>query len=644
MYEDPKSKIRQLEKVLDARGSDSSNRVTRHELHNRDIDVNQDWDDSEFKVGEEVFIPKPMKKQLSISVKILFSSIIFFVLALLVVFFKFMGGGNLVSSDNIEITVKAPVSVLSGEVFSFEVEVKNNNDVSLTEADLGISFPTGAKDVVNTILPAKRVQDYIGDILPGQSIKKNISVVLLGNENEKKEINMALEYKVSGSNSLFNKIKTISVLLTSSPVNMVITGPQEVSINQKTDFTIEITSNSPTLMRGVLLKADYPFGFSFIDSSPKTFSKNNLWLIGDLEPGATRQIKFSGLFSGQEGEERGFTFSLGNQAQSDSLVLDSTFISTFSSIVIRRPLVSIDVSFNETNSPEYVSTAGSKVETVITWKNNLTYEVSNLSIVVRLNGNALDKSSVQVDDGYYRSIDNVITFNKTTDSNLAKLLPGDSGSSKFTFSSFGVSSVTGAGLSNPTIVLDIFVNGQRLGYSSGSEEILFSDSRKVKITSGARLFAKALYYVGPFQNSGPIPPKAEQKTTYTVTWTVTNPLNSISNAKVSAALPLYVDWLSSVSSDKEKISYDPESRLITWNIGNISAGAGTVSPAREASFQISFAPSVDQIGTTPYIIKEAVLNAQDNFTQTAVYDVFPNLNTRLSNDPYFGVDSDLVIQ
>lgn len=643
MYEDPKSKISQLEKVLDAKEDLVTKKIKRHELHDRESFVRQDWDQAEFQVGEEIY-QAPVKSENNFPRKILIGSIIFFVLAILVVAFKFIFGGNLVSGNNIQVAVKAPISVSGGDIMPFEIDITNNNNVTLSGADLGITFPLGAKEATDTSLAAKRVQEYLGDILPGQTIKKNYKIALLGVENEKKDIVITLEYKVPGSNSLFNKVKTFSTLISSSPVSVVVTGPKEVNTNQTVEYSVEITSNSSSIVKGLLLKAEYPFGFTFANSNPKTFSKNNLWLLGDLEPGAKRVVKFSGILSGQEGEERGFNFSLGSQSKTDNTAIDVPFTSSFSSITIRRPFVSADLLLNGSNAAEYVAVAGEKVEATINWQNNLPYEVSDVSILVRLNGNTVDKSSIRVDDGYYKSIDNTILFNKTTNSELASLEPGKTGSSKFSFGSFPTNSITGSSLINPTIILDIVVSGRRLDYQDGQENVLFADSRKVKISANPQLFAKALYYVGPFQNTGPIPPKSEQETTYTITWTVTNPLNNLSNGVVSATLPPYVKWLGIVSPTKEKMTYDSSTGIVTWNVGGIPAAAGTIAPAREVSFQVSFLPSVNQISSTPELVSDAVLNAKDGFTGTAVSDSFGAVNTRLTSDPYFKLDDEAVIQ
>lgn len=665
MYEDPKSKISQLEKVLDARDDRVSKKVKRHELHDHESNIPRDWDDTEFEkksepleikgVGLEVSsnpnfsgtninLADKLEKDISFPWKVLLGSIIFFIIAIFFVVFKFWVGGNIVSGDNIEVTIKAPVSIAGGEVLPFEIEVRNNNSITLTGVDLGIVFPTGAVQYDNVALPLKRSQIFLGDINPGQNVKKNFKVVVFGAENERKNIDLTLEYKVAGSNSQFNKTKSVPILITSAPVSLVISSPSEINTNQGVNFTVDVTSNSTSIIKNLLLKADYPFGFSFVSSDPATFSKNNLWLLGDLNPGERRTIKIFGLVSGQEGEERGFNFSLGAQSSSDTMMIETPFNSSFSSVLIRRPFVSADVLFNGQNTSEYVTNAGDKIEGVVRWQNNLAYQVSDVSIVLKISGNAIDKSGIQVDGGFYRSLDNTITFDKTTDKIFVSLEPGQSGESKFSLKSFNPSSVTGAGLSNPTIYLAVSVQGKTIETNGSIKNVLFTDSRKIKVTSNPRLFAKSLYYIGPFQNTGPIPAKSEKETTYTVTWTVTNPLNNLSGARVVATLPPYIKWLENVSPSSEKISYDPNTRQIAWNIGNVSAGAGTVSAAREVSFQISLLPSVSQIGSAPELVNEATLTARDSFTATTVSSTFQAVTTRLSNDPYFNISAENVVQ
>jgi len=68
-------------------------------------------------------------------------------------------------------------------------------------------------------------------------------------------------------------------------------------------------------------------------------------------------------------------------------------------------------------------------------------------------------------------------------------------------------------------------------------------------------------------NTGPVPPKVEQPTTYTVVWTVDNTSSAVGNAKVTATLPPHVKWLNETSPSGESVSYDQNSGLVTWEIG-----------------------------------------------------------------------------
>ncbi len=665
MYDDPKSKINQLEKILDAREDKVSKKIKRHELHNHESSIREDWNSTEpskedlvakirevglevkpkegFTGGNMEIIP-PVKKGIPLSMKVLIGSIIFFVLALLIVLYKFIGGGNIVSGDNILVTVKAPVSIAGGETVPIEIEVRNNNSVALSGTDLGINFPSGTVKADDVSVPLVRNQEFLGNIPSGQSAKRNFKVILFGSENEKKIIKLNLEYKVAGSNSIFSKTKEFSVLITSSPVSLSVHAPNEVNTNQAINFSVDVSSNSNSVIKNLLLKVDYPFGFSFGDSNPAVFAKNNTWLIGDLAPGEKRTINISGMITGQEGEERGFNFSLGTQSTSDNTVLQTPFITSFSALTIRRPFVSADIFFNGSNADEYIAGAGDKVESVIKWQNNLPYRVTNVSLNVKLNGNALDKSSVVVDGGFYRSYDNTIVFDKTTDNIFASLEPGQSGENKFELKSFGINSISGSNLSNPSIYLDISVSGKTVDANGKIQDVTFADARRIKVTSEPRVFAKSLYYVGPFQNRGPVPPKAESETTYTVTWTVTNPLNSLSGTRVTTILPPYVKWLGAVSPALEKMSYDENTRQITWSLGNVTAGAGSISPAKEVSFQLSILPSVSQIGSTPNLTNEVILSAKDSFTNTSVNASFQAVGTTLINDPYFRLETDKVVK
>ena len=153
-----------------------------------------------------------------------------------------------------------------------------------------------------------------------------------------------------------------------------------------------------------------------------------------------------------------------------------------------------------------------------------------------------------------------------------------------------------------------------------------------------------MYFTGPFENSGPVPPKAEQETTYSIVWTVTNNLNNVSGAKVIAKLPSYMAWNNVTSPSSENISYDSVTGEVVWNLGAVSAETGFSKSKREVAFQVTLKPSLTQIGSSPNIIEEQILSGKDDYSDIQVTDRRNDLNIRLVDDPGFTEGDDVVLK
>jgi hypothetical protein len=174
--------------------------------------------------------------------------------------------------------------------------------------------------------------------------------------------------------------------------------------------------------------------------------------------------------------------------------------------------------------------------------------------------------------------------------------------------------------------------------------VTVSENRTVRISSQVSLSSEVLRSSGPFTNHGPIPPKAEEETTYTVFFNVGNTQGDMSEAKVTARLGSGVSWLGPASDSSENVTYDPDSNLLTWDIGALSSGAGFSSSARELVFQISLTPSISQIGTVPTLVSNILFSGREVATGLATTVNNPSLSTRLFNDPTFIQGDDVVTQ
>jgi hypothetical protein len=576
--------------------------------------------------------------------KIFLGAFIFFILALGFAFSKFFFGANVVSGDNINILVSGPVSIAGGEELPLDIEVKNNNNIDLKVVDLRIEFPDGTKSATDQSVDMKRFNEVLGDISIGKSVKRLVKAVLYGEENSQKTIKITVEYRVTGSSAVFSKVKDFNVLISSSPVNIKVSGPTEINSNQLVDFSIDINSNSVNIVKNLILKVDYPFGFTLSSSNPKSSgSFGSVFAIGDLAPGAKRTVRISGTIQGQDGEQRVFKFTVGTPSKDDNTVVGTPLALYLSTVSIRKSAIGLDLSVNDQFDKEVAIDTGSKNRANILWKNNLTEKIYDVTVKIKISGQILNKESVNVEKGFYSSFDNTIIFDKSTNPLLSITNPGDEGDMQFDFNALSPSTKSSISFGNSVIKLDITVLGNRAGLDgTAAQEILYSDTKTLKISSGLKLLSRGFRTVGPFENSGPFPPQVDNETTYTITWTASDSFNNINSARVSAFLPPNVKWTGYTSPDTEKITYDKGTGEVVWNIGDMRAGVGGSSPSRDVSFQIAITPSITQLGSEINLLNEATISGIDAFSGARVGEVKNPVTTNITSDPEYVDDIGIV--
>lgn len=158
------------------------------------------------------------------------------------------------------------------------------------------------------------------------------------------------------------------------------------------------------------------------------------------------------------------------------------------------------------------------------------------------------------------------------------------------------------------------------------------------------LLSRGFYYIGPFTNTGPIPPVAEKETTYTITWTVTNTSNTLTGVKAVATIPSYIKWTGKINPSTEKISFNPLGGEIVWDVGEVKAGVGSTLAPKEVSFQVSFVPSLSQVGTSPTILSDTKVTGVDSFTKTEISETKSSVTTDLKFDPNFSTEGSRVVR
>lgn len=561
--------------------------------------------------------------------KIIFYSFIIFLLIAIGLFFYFwFFGTNVISSENVVISARGPVYIDGGEESGFTFTVQNNNTVALESADLIFDFPSGSFSPDGEAMTRQRTN--LGNIRAGESVNKNLNIIFFGLENEEKNIGIALEYRIAGSNAILAKNDSYAVKIAKASFGLSLSVPKEIASNKEVDVKVNIVSNSESTAKKLRLEMKYPPGFKFISAAPAPSEGENIWSLGDIGSSEERNVVIKGIVEGQNLEERTFVASVG--APDKSGVLNVYGVAS-EKIVIKRTPLNLSVFINGQNEDNNVVYQGESVRVDVEWVNNLSDYIRNAQIELEVTGNIHDERSISASKGFYRTSDKKIIWNSSGLNDLASIASGGSGRARLSFSIKDPLPVRNINDKNFSFNINAKISGLGTSDQFENKEISDSVAKKIKIASRLQSATSALYYSGPFENSGPLPPKVGAETTYTIVWSLANNSNDFSDVKITASLPPYVSWVNKTDPPDSDIKFDEKDLSLVWEAGDVPAGTGVAMPAKKIYFQVSFSPNLTQVGESPVLISAARLEGRDNFTEEILRAELPPLNTNLSNDP-----------
>lgn len=643
---------RQMSPRLDAR--------QRREMRPERDEVLDDWRREEEGVPGSTVAPATIGVARHILQGILALAVVFFIgsAAYFGYFFAFGSGSLRASSSNIDIAIGGPVQIAGGEKTELQIVVTNRNNAALQLADLVITYPDGTRSPVDLIssLPNQRIS--LGAIEPGGRRQGTVTAIFAGNGGDHATVHVELEYRLAGSNAIFVAKSDYAAMFASAPVSVAVSGNTQAISGQPLQLDVVVSSNASVPVRDVVLRADLPFGFKLTTAIPEQSAKN-LWRLGDLTPGQRVAITLQGALTGQSSEERVFRFTAGTASSSAASTTIATTMSTATlKTEIAKPFLDLTMLIEgKDEGSGIIVTPGESVTVNIAYRNNLDTKITNAVIVGRLAGTEINGMTVRTNDGFYRSADGSLIWDRTTTGGaLAEIEPGERGSLAFSFQVPKLEALPGG--AQPHVDIALSAAGQRASEEGVPESLQSTAQKRLAIGSNVQLTAQGLYYASPFGAVGPVPPKAGTETAYAIVFAVKNSTNKLTNASLTALLPPYVRWIGMRSPASEKVTLNQETGVITWHIGDIEpgVGVGSTTPLRLA-VSVGFTPSTSQIGEQPVLIQNVVLKARDAATGGMVElrtrpDVTTNLiivskssdEQLLGTDPGFNPSNATVIE
>ena len=176
-----------------------------------------------------------------------------------------------------------------------------------------------------------------------------------------KKIRALLEYRFQNINSVFTKEETRQVHLLASPINLSVDTLKEINAGQTIELNINTLSNTIIPLRNVLVKVDYPLGFTFTDADPKPTFGNNIWRIGVVNPTGKFSVQIHGVLTGGDTEERVFHTSVGVGSDSTERDIATVYSKVLSAVTLKQPFIGVKLFFGDIPAEQAVAHFGDRI-------------------------------------------------------------------------------------------------------------------------------------------------------------------------------------------------------------------------------------------------------------------------------------------
>jgi len=519
---------------------------------------------------------------------------------------------NIYSKEVLKLEILGPTEVTLGQEVEYIVKYKNNGNFRLEDPELVFQPPENSIKDEKIFERQILGKDQLGEaIYPGEEKSIPFKMQLLGKEGEAKIANASLSYQPKNLKARYESSTSFTTTIKSVPITFEFDLPSKVEVNKDFVFRINYFSNLDSLLTDLRCQIEYPSGFEFIESSPKSLEKTE-WVIPVLNKSQGGRIEIKGTIAGEIGEAKIFKAKLGIWKEGEFILLKELTRG------VEMTKLSLYLRQEINGNPQYVALPGDWLHYEIYFKNIGDEELNNLSLINKLEGEVFDFQTIKSDLGITRPGEDSVVFDWARVPKLQYLAPMDEGKVDFWIK---LKDDLG-NVRNPVLQNKVFIGQLK-------EEFL------TKISSKLEIVQKGYFEDEIFGNSGILPPKVGETTTYTIIWQVKNYYSDVKNAKVKATLPSQVSLTGKIFPEEmtSKFSFDSQSKEIVWSLGDMERGMGISKPSLTLAFQISFLPEESQKGKTPEIIGEAKISGEDSWTESEIEAIFSAITTALPDDP-----------
>jgi hypothetical protein len=503
--------------------------------------------------------------------------------------------------DPVEATLTiTPAALVSGGEAVAKLRIENKGTNTLDDVTVKVLIPSNIT-VRQVSLPfdSKEGVIHYGTIEAGAYVEARLVGAISGAVGTSHRASALITYTVRETGAQAKKTAVATINIQRAAVSATFELPDKIIAGSQIEGTIRYRNRSTGPAEDTVISPAWPEGFILTDSTPLLHASG--WHIGSVSAGTEGTITFHGNIQPKENTDS-VVFAADVGVQNGNDILHQGHVERTTALI--DPKISVVIS---TDKP--AARVGEKVAVTITYRNAGTFPGSDATLILNTTGSA-------------RTLKSIGPFG-----------PGTSGTASATFTVARPEPDTKQPTAFVTAILrfetDLPENASRPTIS------IISVPLKINIATETGLSAVARYWSesGEQLGRGPLPPAVGQPTKLWIFWNVRNSSSDVRNVRVSATLPSNVSWTGKASIPYgDPLNFDPDTRTLTWNVGDVPAFPGVHIPAIGAAFEVALIPTSDQVGTFPLLLIAQKISGTDGFSGLTVSGSAPMLTASLSSD------------
>lgn len=531
---------------------------------------------------------------------------------------------------NVSLEFVKPDQIFLGKPFTLTVSYSNSSDQVLKNSKLSILLPPEIAFLGRS--PDQRGMDQsLGDIGPGSVNQQTINLIALNGAQSFKRITAKLNYNLAGQTNIpFETSQSLDLPLGSPAVSLTISSPQSVTSGQNFDINVSYQNATGNDLKDMKLDLNYPPVFNFIKTSKNNSVNNQEWALPVLSKGQSEQFTVTGNLLGVDSVRYQFVGNILANYSGQTYAINTQSSET----AISPSPLSLRPTINGADAQNYLANPGDALNYVIYFKNNSQVPLSNLKLSVSMTGDMYDFSTLET-NATYNSITNTLTWTQQNSSGLFALNSGEEQSVNFRIKLKSGYPIRRLGDKNFTLKLSMNLESPTVPPGVAAIKTTSLLDLENKVNGQIAVKTSGFFYdaASGILNKGPYPPKANQKTQYTIHWAITDYSDDASGTVITANLAPGVSFTGQIKGNSNIVPvYDPSTGVVTWNVGSIQATKGVLTSPLETIFQIEATPSNVQISRDIPLIGDTKIQAIDTFTGQNLTNTSPAINSSIPDD------------